>query len=121
MVAQCLRYDSGGKEFKEVPASQETLSVADAVPRFKTTDRRKTDAPRRENKGHKEFASHFLYLDFEFSWTFKDFLETFLRISPISPRIQLLSIQALTLCNSGLPISAILAEAARAFVRTWQL
>ncbi|CAJ1348485.1 unnamed protein product [Effrenium voratum] len=31
MVAQCLRYDSGGKEFKEVPASQETLSVADAV------------------------------------------------------------------------------------------
>lgn len=31
MVTQCLRYDSGGKEFKEVPASQETLSVADAV------------------------------------------------------------------------------------------
>lgn len=31
MVVQCLRYDSGGKEFKEVPASQEPLSVADAV------------------------------------------------------------------------------------------
>lgn len=31
MVAQCLRYDSGGKEFKEVPATQELLNVADAV------------------------------------------------------------------------------------------
>jgi len=31
MVAQCLRYDSGGKEFKEVPALQELLNVADAV------------------------------------------------------------------------------------------
>lgn len=30
MVAQCLRYDSGGKEFKEVPGLQE-LNVADAV------------------------------------------------------------------------------------------
>lgn len=30
MVAQCLRYDSGGKEFKAVPALQ-TLDVADAV------------------------------------------------------------------------------------------
>ncbi|CAE8607481.1 unnamed protein product, partial [Polarella glacialis] len=31
MVAQCLRYDSGGKEFKEIPGVQEPLSVADAV------------------------------------------------------------------------------------------
>lgn len=31
MVALCLRYDSGGKEFKEVPALQEVLNVADAV------------------------------------------------------------------------------------------
>jgi len=31
MVAQCLRYDSGGKEFKEVPALTELLNVADAV------------------------------------------------------------------------------------------
>jgi len=31
MVAQRLRYDSGGKEFKEVPTLQELLNVADAV------------------------------------------------------------------------------------------
>eukprot|EP00930_Biecheleria_cincta_P069881 TRINITY_DN5755_c0_g1_i2.p1 TRINITY_DN5755_c0_g1~~TRINITY_DN5755_c0_g1_i2.p1 ORF type:complete len:760 (+),score=144.91 TRINITY_DN5755_c0_g1_i2:67-2346(+) len=31
MVAQCLRYQSGGKEFKEVPALRESLSVGDAV------------------------------------------------------------------------------------------
>merc|ERR1711974_109602 len=31
MVAQCLRYDSGSKEFKDIPAVQEPLSVADAV------------------------------------------------------------------------------------------
>lgn len=31
MVAQCLRYDSGGKQFKEVPAVTELLNVADAV------------------------------------------------------------------------------------------
>lgn len=31
MVAQSLRYDSGGKEFKEVPAIQQLLNVADAV------------------------------------------------------------------------------------------
>lgn len=31
MVAQCLRYDSGVKEFKEVPSVQELLNVVDAV------------------------------------------------------------------------------------------
>mmetsp|Transcript_127640 Transcript_127640/g.367303 ORF Transcript_127640/g.367303 Transcript_127640/m.367303 type:complete len:139 (+) Transcript_127640:38-454(+) len=31
MVAQCLRYDSGSKEFKDVPAVLEPLNVADAV------------------------------------------------------------------------------------------
>lgn len=31
MVAQSLRYDSGGKEFREIPALQESLNVADAV------------------------------------------------------------------------------------------
>eukprot|EP00928_Gymnodinium_smaydae_P072890 TRINITY_DN56174_c0_g1_i1.p1 TRINITY_DN56174_c0_g1~~TRINITY_DN56174_c0_g1_i1.p1 ORF type:complete len:794 (+),score=111.50 TRINITY_DN56174_c0_g1_i1:111-2492(+) len=31
MVAQCLRYDSGGKEFKEIPTQSEVLNVADAI------------------------------------------------------------------------------------------
>lgn len=31
MVAQCLRYQSGGKQFTEVPALHEPLSVGDAV------------------------------------------------------------------------------------------
>jgi len=31
MVAMCLRYDSGAKEFKEVPGLTQMLNVADAV------------------------------------------------------------------------------------------
>lgn len=31
MVVQCLRYDSGAKEFREIPSFLEILNVADAV------------------------------------------------------------------------------------------
>eukprot|EP00439_Symbiodinium_sp_Y106_P032598 s4558_g3.t3 len=92
MVVQCLRYDSGGKEFKEVPASQEPLSVADAVflhPQFLQRSRVIAACHRKALKSNLRVLSRFALDAFAFYYpsTGPEAVIRFLRSNKLTPSL----------------------------------